>query len=459
MSSELLALILAAGKGTRFKSEKIKVLYPLMGKLMLHHVLSTITGLKPGRIYVIVGYQKDKVIEASAGMDVEFVTQTKQLGTGHAVRSAKSFLEKNQEKHVLVMNGDLPLIRQETLKSMWRHHKKEQNSLTLLTAEMDNPYGFGRIIRSGKDEFRIVEEKDASASQKRIQEINAGVYIFAIGHLLKALPKISNINQKKEYYLTDIVEILMDEGKKVGAFKTSNQDEIVGINDRIELARAIEILRLRKIKNLAMNGVTINDPASTWIDLDAEIGMDTTIYPAVIVEGDSKIGKNCILYPFTHIVDSKIANGVRVLSSTMIENSTIEDDVQVGPFTHLRPKTILKKGARVGNFVEMKKTRFGEGSKAGHLSYIGDAEVGKKVNVGAGTITCNYDGMNKLKTVIEDGAFIGSGAQLVAPLKIGKGAYIGAGSTITKDVSPDALGITRGKQMEKAGWARRKRKK
>jgi len=459
MSSELLALILAAGKGTRFKSEKIKVLYPLMGKLMLHLVLDTITELKPNKIYVVVGYQKEKIIEASAGMNVEFVIQTKQLGTGHAVLSAKRFLENNQEKNVLVMNGDLPLIKPETLKSLWIHHKKEKNALTLLTAEMENPYGFGRIIRSEGHEFKIVEEKDASLSQKRIQEINAGVYIFAIEHLLKALPRISNINRKQEYYLTDIVEILIDEGKKVGTFKTFCQDEIVGINDRFELARAIEILRLKKIKDLTMNGVTIYDPASTWIDLNAEIGRDTTIYPSVIIEGDSKIGKNCLLYPFAHIIDSKIADRVRILSSTMIENSTVEDDVQVGPFTHLRPKTILKKGSKVGNFVEMKNTRFGKGSKAGHLSYIGDAEVGEKVNVGAGTITCNYDGLNKLKTIIEDGVFIGSGTELVAPLKIGKGAYIGAGSTITKDVSPDALGIERGKQMEKAGWARRKRKK
>ncbi|GAF75976.1 unnamed protein product, partial [marine sediment metagenome] len=286
-----------------------------------------------------------------------------------------------------------------------------------------------------------------------------GIYLFRIKDLLAALPMVSNQNKKGEYYLTDLIAILSRDNKKVGKYRTVRTDEIVGVNDRYELARAAEALRLQKIKSLADKGVTVLDPFATWIDLDVKIGRDTTIYPSVIIEGNSVIGTHCTLYPHVHISHSKIGKGVKILSSTVIENSIIRDEAQIGPFTHLRPKNIIKKGAKIGNFVEMKNTVFGQYSKAGHLSYLGDSEVKDSVNIGAGTITCNYDGIKKSKTHIESGVFIGSGVELVAPVRIGKKAYIGAGSTITKDVSPESLAVSRSRQVEKKGWARRKGKK
>jgi bifunctional UDP-N-acetylglucosamine pyrophosphorylase/glucosamine-1-phosphate N-acetyltransferase len=331
--------------------------------------------------------------------------------------------------------------------------------LTFLTAELKNPAGFGRIIRSGGKIEKIVEEKDATPSQRQIREINAGVYLFKFNDLFQALSKVSNQNKKGEFYLTDVIEIMINADRKVGSYKTAQSQEIIGINDRYELAKAVSVLRERKIKSLTEEGVTIYDPPSTWIDLEVKIGADTIVHPSVILEGKTQVGKQCQLYPFVHIVDSRVGNGVKILSSTMIERSTIRDEAQVGPFTHLLPKGEVEEGAGVGNFVEMKNTFFGKHSKAGHLTYLGDCRVGGKVNVGAGTITCNYDGRRKHKTLIDEGAFIGSGVELVAPVKIGKGAYVGAGSTISKDVSPESLAVERGKQIEKPGWAKKKRKK
>ncbi len=459
MRQNFIALILAAGKGTRFKSEKIKVLHPLLGKSMLRFVVDCIFRLNPANIYVVVGYQKEEVKKETFSKKVEFVVQKERLGTAHAVLAAREILQKQQEKDVLVMNGDLVLLRAEMLMPMLKLHQKEDNSLTFLSAELENPRSFGRIIRGESNLIKIVEEKDATPSQRCIKESNVGVYLFKIKDLLEALPKISNKNKKGEYYLTDIIEIMSREKKKIGTYKTPESSEVIGINDRNELARAIEILRRRKIKSLAESGVTIYDPASTWIDLDVKIGRDTTIYPSVIVEGKSVIGKQCKIYPFSHVVDSKIGDRVNILTSTMIEKSIIKDDSRVGPFTHLRSKSVLMRGTKVGNFVEMKNTVFGRNSKAGHFSYLGDSEIEEDVNIGAGTITCNYDGQKKNKTVIEAGAFIGSGTELVAPVKVGREAYIGAGSTITKDVSREALAVARSKQVERPGWARRKRKK
>jgi len=458
MKQGFLALILAAGKGTRFKSEKIKVLHSLAGKSMLRLVLDCVLGLKPQKVYVVVGIQKKEVMKEAQSGKVEFVIQHKQLGTAHAVLAAKNILRKEKEKDVLVINADLPLLRPETLRPMLICHRKEGNSLTFLSAELENPTGFGRIIRSG-DKIRVVEEKDATPAERRIRTINAGVYLFKIKDLLAALPKVSTQNQKGEYYLTDIHEILAIQSKKVGVYKTKQAGEIFGVNSRYELAQATEVLRQRKIKALTKEGVTVYDPSTAWIDLDVKIGADTTVYSSVIIEGNSVIGRQCRLYPFVHIVDSRVGNRVKILSSTMIEESVIEDDAQLGPFTHLRPKSVIRRKAKVGNFVEMKNTVFGRKSKAGHLSYLGDCEVEEDVNIGAGTITCNYDGKKKYKTYIKAGAFIGSGTELVAPVKIGKKAYIGAGSTITEDVSPGSLAIARGKQIEKQRKVRKKRKK
>jgi bifunctional UDP-N-acetylglucosamine pyrophosphorylase/glucosamine-1-phosphate N-acetyltransferase len=459
MKQGFLALILAAGQGTRFKSEKIKVLHPMLGKSMLQLVVDSIQKLIPEKIYVVVGYQKDEVMKEITSPKVSFVYQQKQLGTAHAALAAKSVLQKEEGKDVLVINGDMPLITAATLKTLLSFHRRKGNSLTLLSAELENPEGFGRLIRSENNTARIVEEQEATASQRRIKEVNAGVYISRVKDFFRALSKVSNLNRKGEYYLPDIVEVFTQQKKKVGVYKASRIEEIGGVNSRLELAKAVDILRKRKIQQLIEKGVTFYDPQTTWIDLDTKIGRDTIIYSSVIIEGKSKIGDNCQLYPFVHLINSRVGNRVRIFGSSMIEDSVIENECRVGPFAHLRPKTIIKSGSKVGNFVELKKTVFGPRSKAAHLSYIGDCEVEEDVNIGAGTIVCNYDGRKKHKTHIEAGAFIGSGTELVAPIRIGKKAYIAAGSTITKNVSPEALAVERSKQKEKPGWAKKRIKK
>ncbi len=458
MSQGFLALILAAGRGTRFKSDRIKVLHPLLGKSMLQLVVDSVLWLKPQKVYVVVGYQKDEIRNEVQSDRVALVHQKEQLGTAHAVMAASSVLKKNITKDILIINADLPLVRPQTLKPLLALHRKQRNSLTFLSAELENPTGFGRIVCS-EGKIGVIEEKDASPSVKKIKEVNTGVYLFKVKELLASLPKVSNQNKKREYYLTDVTGIMAQEGKKIGSYKTPNTGEFVGVNSRYELAQAIEVLRERKIKNLTEKGVTVLDPGTTWIDLDVRIGRDTIIYPSVVIEGHSIIGRECRLYPFTHLRDTRVGNRVEILGSTMIENSVLEDDARVGPFSRLRPDSIIRKKAKVGNFVEMKNTDLGSQSKAMHLSYLGDSVIKGEVNVGAGTITCNYDGRKKHKTYIDEGVFIGSGTELIAPVKIGKKAYIGAGSTITKDVSPEALAVSRSRQVEKKNWSRRNRKK
>jgi bifunctional UDP-N-acetylglucosamine pyrophosphorylase/glucosamine-1-phosphate N-acetyltransferase len=459
MKQGFIALILAAGQGTRFKSEKIKVLHLMMGKSMLQLVVDSVQKLKPEKIYVVVGYQKDEVMKEMASPKVNFVHQQKQLGTAHAALAAKNVLQKEERKDVLVINGDMPLITAATLKPLLSFHRRQRNSLTLLSAVLENPEGFGRLIRSENKIARIVEEQEATPSQRRIKEVNAGVYISRVKDFFQALSKVSNLNRKGEYYLPDVVEIFSQQNKKIGVYKTSRLEEIGGVNSRLELAKAVDTLRKRKIHQLIERGITFYDPQTTWIDLDAKIGRDTIIYSSVIIEGKSRIANDCQLFPFVHLINSRVGNRVKIFGSSMIEESVIEDECQIGPFAHLRPKTIIKSGSKVGNFVELKKTVFGPRSKAAHLSYIGDCEVEEEVNIGAGTIVCNYDGRKKHKTHIEAGAFIGSGTELVAPIRIGKNAYIGAGSTITKDVRPGALAVERSKQKEKPGWAKRIKKK
>jgi bifunctional UDP-N-acetylglucosamine pyrophosphorylase/glucosamine-1-phosphate N-acetyltransferase len=459
MKKGLSALILAAGKGTRFKSDKIKILHPLMGKSMLQLVVDSIQRLGPDRIHIVVGYQKELVQKSLTGQNINFVFQKKQLGTAHAVLAAQVALKKEGGRDLLIMNGDLPLIRSDTLKPLIRNHREKGNSLTFLSADLEDPTGFGRVFPAEDKTFRIIEERDATPVQRKEKEINVGIYLFRIKDLLKGLSQVSNKNKKGEYYLTDMIEILSRSGKKVGKCKTRNAEEIVGVNDRYELSRAIDVLRLRKIQSLTEKGITVCDPKSTWIDIDVKVGRDTVIYPSVILEGESAIGSHCAVYPYVHVIDTRVGKRVKLLSSSMIEQSVIHDDARVGPFTHLRPNTIIRQGAKVGNFVEMKNTDFGRNSKAGHLSYLGDADIQEDVNIGAGTITCNYDGAKKSRTKIESGAFIGSGAELIAPVKIGKNAYVGAGSTITKDVSPEALAVSRSRQEEKPDWVKKKRKK
>ena len=458
MKRKLLALVLAAGKGTRFKSEKIKVLHPMLGKPMIHLVVDCMHALRPESVHIVVGHQKDKVMGETFSKPVHFIHQEKQLGTAHAVLAAKKVLQSHKDKDVLVMNGDLTLIRPETLRPMIERHRREKKSLTFLSADMENPTGFGRVTYHENEVIRIFEEKDATPAQRKIKEVNVGIYLFRIEDLLKTLPKISDNNIKGEFYLTDIIEIMSRRKGRVGVHKAPKEQEIVGINDRYELAQAVEVLRQRKIMSLARSGVTIYDPLTTWIDLDVQIGRDTTLHSSVILEGKTVIGQGCRIYPFVHVRDSRIGHDVKLLTSTMIEESKIENGAQIGPFTHLRPKSLVRSGAKIGNFVEMKNTVFGRGSKAGHLSYLGDAEVKDNVNIGAGTITCNYDGQKKHKTVIGEGAFIGSGTEIVAPVKIGKDSYVGAGSTITKDVTPGALAVSRSRQVEKPGWGKKRKK-
>jgi bifunctional UDP-N-acetylglucosamine pyrophosphorylase/glucosamine-1-phosphate N-acetyltransferase len=457
MSNGLCALVLAAGQGTRFKSAVNKVLHPILGKPMIRYVLDSLLNLGPERIMVVVGHQKDEVSAAVAHPRVECVVQRKQLGTAHAVLSARAVLARRPDDDVIIINSDLPLFTAGTIRPILRLHRASRSALTVLSAEPDDPAGFGRLVREGGGRLRVIEEKDASPAEKGIREVNTGVYVFKVRDLLGILPAISNKNLKHEYYLTDSIALLQDRGKKVSVYKTARAAEVVGVNTRYELTQAAAALRDRKARELSDAGVTVLDARSTWIDLEVEIGPDTVIYPSVTIEGATRIGRRCVVHPSAHLVDAVIGNDVRVLTSSVVKDSFLGDGVSVGPFCHVRGKTIIRAGAKVGNFVEMKKTDFGRGSKAMHLSYLGDSSVGRGVNIGAGTITCNYDGLKKNPTTIGDDVFVGSGTELIAPVRVGKGAYIAAGSTITKDVTPDSLAISRAQQVEKRGWAKRKR--
>ncbi len=452
---EFLAFILVSGEGTRFKSERANVLQPLVGKSIISLVSDCIFRLKPAKVYFIADSQREEFMRGELSKNVKFIALKNQAGVAQGLLAA---IKKEGKGDVLVMEADLPLLRPETLKPMFVFHRKEENSLTFLSGELENPAGFNRILRS-RDRIRVVEEKNSSPSVRRIKEIDAGVYLFKTMDLLKALNKLSGLKKRGKSSLAAIIQYFSTSGKKVSPYRTDRDEEFTRVHNRRGLASATEILRERKLRALADAGVIISDPRTTWVGLDVKIGKETVLYSSVIIEGKSVIGKECRLYPFSHIIDSRLGNRVSVLSSTMIEESVVEDDARVGPFAHLRPRTVIRAGAKVGNFVEMKNTVFGKRSKAGHLSYLGDCEVEEEVNIGAGTITCNYDGRKKHKTRIEAGAFIGSGTELVAPLKIGRRAYIGAGSTITKNVKPESLAVSRSRQVEKPGWARRMRKK
>lgn len=459
MKRKPVALVLAAGKGTRFKSNLIKILHPLLGKPMVCHVLEMLRSLGIKEILVVVGYQKERVIETLQEEGVQFVVQAEQLGTAHAVLSARDELASLLDRDLLIINGDLPILRAEFLQPLIEAHLQGNNALTFVAATMSNPFGFGRVVEVAPGKYKVIEEREASPEEKRIKLANVGIYLGRIRDLLEALPQVRNDNSKKEYYLTDLIEILSFQGKKVQPFILPESEEIVGVNDRFELAQAIRVLQRRRNREFCQKGVTLLDPDSIWIEMEVEIEPDTIIWPGVVLAGQTKIGRECEIESYCVIRDSVLKNKVHVFPSSVIEGSCLDDETHVGPFTHLRPGTHLRRGSRVGNFVEMKKTDFGPGSKALHLSYLGDSKVGQRVNVGAGTITCNYDGLKKYETVIDDEVFVGSGTQLVAPVKVGRGAYIGAGSTITKDVSPEALAVARSRQIEKKGWARRKKRK
>ncbi|MFC0274264.1 bifunctional UDP-N-acetylglucosamine diphosphorylase/glucosamine-1-phosphate N-acetyltransferase GlmU [Metabacillus herbersteinensis] len=447
------AVILAAGQGTRMRSSLYKVLHPVCGKPMVQHVMDQVTKLDLDTIVTVVGHGAEKV-QAQLGENSEYALQSEQLGTAHAVMQAASFLE-SKEGTTIVICGDTPLITSETMASLLNHHKNTEAIATILTANAEEPTGYGRIVRNTEGSVeRIVEHKDASTEELRLTEINTGTYCFDNQELFKALSNVSNDNVQGEYYLPDVVEIMKSEGKVVSAFQTSTFEETLGVNDRVALSRAEKLMKQRINEIHMRNGVSLIDPEQTYISDDAVIGRDTVIYPGSIIIGKTVIGENCIIGPNTEIKNCTVENGTTIRYS-VAHDSEIGNEVSVGPFAHIRPSSIIKDEVKIGNFVEIKKTSMGKGSKASHLSYVGDAEVGENVNLGCGSITVNYDGKNKYLTKIEDGAFIGCNSNLVAPVTVGKGAYVAAGSTVTEDVPAKALSIARARQVNKENYTDR----
>ncbi len=454
--------ILAAGKGTRLKSRHPKVLHQIAGKTLLGHVVAAAARIVPAsNIFAIIGHEAELVREALQSTGIQFVVQQEQRGTGHALMAARGALQGF--RHVLVLSGDVPLIRPETIERVRDFHIANQASMTVLTAEPDDPTGYGRVFRKVEngvetDEVdRIVEQKSLRNHEGEQREINSGIYAFAVAPLYANIDKLTTENSAGEFYLTDMAAVLGAAGDKVMAQRAADSSEVLGVNTRVELAELDAKLRAKKARELMMAGTTIFRPETCDIDADVEVGADTVIEPFVQIVGQTKIGSDCRIRSYSVITNCQIGNKVLVRPGCIMEDSIIGDGAQLGPYSHLRPGSDIGEGAHVGNFVETKKTRLGKGSKANHLTYLGDSQIGEGVNIGAGTITCNYDGVNKHGTVIEDGVFIGSDTTLVAPVKVGKGAYVGAASCITENVEPDALAIARGRQVNKPNWAAEKR--
>lgn len=459
MNENLEVIILAAGLGTRMKSATIKILHRAAGRPIIDYVLDLACDLCAKPPVMVIGHQREAV-QSAVGERARFAIQEEQLGTGHAVLQAASVLSDAKGKRVLILSGDVPLTRPETLRRLIDEHERGGNALTLLTMKLDNPGMYGRIVRDDSGAVvRIVEAKDASDQEKTIDEVNAGIYVFDGEHLFDNLRNLGNQNAQGEYYLTDLLAVLRDRGHRVGAVVADDPAEALGVNSRAELAQVENEIQRRVVERLMKDGVTFRNPSTVVIDSTVEIEPDTVVYPFVTLEGETKIGRDCVIDPGVHLVNVRVGNNVHMKTGTVAEDAIVEDEAAVGPYAHLRPGTQLGRKVKVGNFVETKKAVFGAGAKASHLSYIGDAEVGADVNIGAGTITCNYDGKKKHKTVLEDGVFIGSDTQLVAPVRVGRGAYVGAGSTITKDVPPGSLALSRTPQRVVEGWVERKKNK
>ncbi len=451
--NNIFAVVLAAGQGTRMKSKLYKVLHPVCGKPMVEHVVDNIRTMNVNRIVTIVGHGAE-MVKTHLGEKSEYVLQSEQLGTAHAVQQSESLLA-SLEGTTLVVCGDTPLIRPETLQALYEYHHQQNAKATILTAVAENPFGYGRIIRNDHGQVeQIVEQKDASKQQQLVKEINTGTYCFDNKALFQALKQVKNENAQGEYYLPDVIEILQQQGEIVSAYATNDFNEILGVNDRVALSQAEEIMRSRINEKHMRNGVTIINPLNTHISIEAVIGRDTIIKPGVVIEGSTVIGEDCIIGPNSQIVDSRIGDRTTVLNSVIL-NSSVGEDTAIGPFAHLRPESTLGNHVKIGNFVEVKKSTLGNDTKVSHLSYIGDAEVGNDVNIGCGSITVNYDGKNKHKTIIEDHVFVGCNSNLVAPVKIGAGSFIAAGSTITKEVPEDALAIARARQENKLDYAKK----
>lgn len=452
-------VIMAAGKGTRLKSQRAKVLHEIGGKPLLAHVIGAAARIvAPQDIYVIIGHQAEQVRAAVEQTGVNFILQAEQRGTGHAIMCARSSVAGYRD--ILVLSGDVPLIRTETIARLRDFHLAKKAAMTILTAEPAEPFSYGRVIRAarGSDQVRaIVEQKALSRPQQKLREINSGIYAFATQPLFANIDRLKADNAHREFYLTDMAELLVKARAKVMALKADDPDEVLGANTLAELASLDAQLRVRKCQELMANGVVIYRPDTCVIDPDVEIAGDTVIEAFVQILGKSRIGADCRIRSFNVISDSDVGENVLVRPGCIIDQAKIGPGALLGPYSHLRPGSEIGEGAHVGNFVETKKVRIGRGSKANHLTYLGDAEVGAGVNVGAGTITCNYDGTNKHQTIIEDGAFIGSDSTLVAPVRVGKGAYVAAGSSITADVPEDSLAIGRSRQVVKEAWASRRR--
>jgi bifunctional UDP-N-acetylglucosamine pyrophosphorylase/glucosamine-1-phosphate N-acetyltransferase len=451
--------IMAAGKGTRLKSQLPKVLHEVGGKPLLAHVIAAATRVVPANdVFTIIGHEADRVRAALAHTGVNFVLQSEQRGTGHALMVASKPLA--DYNHVIILSGDAPQITPQTIASLLNFHLDQHAAMTLLSADLDHPTGYGRVIRKSArsaDVQAIVEEKSATPAQKKIREINAGFYTFSVPQLFSHIEKLSTANPHAEYYLTDMAAVLRQARLPVVVWKTESSREVLGANTRAELAVLDEQMRMAKCAQLMAEGVTIFYPATCVIDTDVEIAPDTVIEPFVQILGRTRIGASCRIRSYSVIRDSEISDGVLMRPGCILEEARVGPVALLGPYSHLRPGSDIGEGAHVGNFVETKKIKLGKGSKANHLTYLGDAEIGAGVNIGAGTITCNYDGVNKHTTVIEDGVFIGSDSTLVAPVRVAKGAYVAAASCITSDVPEDALAIGRAQQIVKPGWVSAKR--
>ncbi len=450
------AIILAAGAGKRMRSDTNKVLHKLCGKPMVEHVIDACRSIGIFQFYVVIGNDAEQVKE-QLGDGYTYVLQKEQLGTGHAALQVSPYYQN--EPHVFVLCGDTPLITGDTLKRMQQIHKETEADATLLTTVLADPGDYGRVVRDAQGQVcGLVEAKDATREQLAINEINTGFYCFRANRLFAALGELTNDNAQGEYYLTDVIAAIYQAGGRVASCRLEDSQEALGINDRVRLAQAEAILRQRIRQRLMLEGVTFLQPETCLVDAGVSIGQDTIIYPGVIIEGQTTIGRNCIIGPNTHLVDCQLGNGVSIEHS-VARQSTIGDDCIIGPYAYLRPQTELATGVKIGDFVELKNSQIGAGTKVPHLSYVGDATVGAGVNIGAGTIFVNYDGRQKHRTVVGDGAFIGCNSNLVAPVHIGQEAYVAAGSTITKDVPVDALAIARSRQENKEGWVARRRQK
>jgi len=452
---------MAAGKGTRLKSQIPKVLHDVGGRPLLEHVIRTAAQIVPVEdVFAIIGQEAERVRKAVEHTGVKFVLQAAQRGTGHALMVAQEALAPYD--YVIVLSGDAPMITPQTIENLRDFHLKERAAMTLLSAELDNPTGYGRVLRKATQRAEvkgIVEENAASPALKKIREINSGFYVFSVRDLYEHIAGLSTNNAHGEYYLTDMAEVLRRAKRKVVVWKTATAAEVLGGNTRAELAEIDHFMRMAKCRQLMADGVTIFYPATCVIDSDVQIAPDTVIEPYVQLLGNTKIGPNCRVRSYSVIANTEIADGVVIQPGCVMDGATIANGATIGPYSRLRPGSEIGEGAHLGNFVETKKIKLGKGSKANHLTYLGDAEIGAGVNVGAGTITCNYDGVHKHKTVIEDGVFIGSDSTLVAPVRVSKGAYIAAASCITEDVPPDSLALGRARQVVKEGWASARRTK